>query len=391
LFGVKTRGVLAEILAVLMVLGILFTGCPMDGNDSDSDNEKGDDTEKDDDGKDSNGIKWDSESEGTLTVLNNTSKDMIIFNGQTPSATNILGGVKASATRAFDISDDVDDFDVGGYLILRGISKDEYEKNKTNLSTAKAEYSAMATYGKGKKFRTEINPSYSGEYYFKITNGGKIGMELRKNSPDGEKIGYLPALATNYALYSSTATDLTIFPVYVFYSNISKTVTTVRATSFAESASVGPRPVTDNSVQTVRLPNDPSIQWDQIVGKIVYPVAFITVTNNVGNQSSRFAVSSKVYFAQNGYDSINSGETLTFEISSSDAGKSQSLNCTLYGGTVTVAVKTEGNETPTIKNGYDYTVSLTYKGSGAVDDSASYTAIITEGDKRDIKNEITSL
>jgi hypothetical protein len=39
------------------------------------------------------------------------------------------------------------------------------------------------------------------------------------------------------------------------------------------------------------------VQWDQIAGNIVYLVAFITVTNNIANQSSRFAAASKVYFA----------------------------------------------------------------------------------------------
>jgi hypothetical protein len=373
-----------------MVTGVsgalLFTGCHDGGGGGD---DGGGTKNKDED----SGIQWTSEPNGTLTIQNNVLKDMILFQGQTPSSANILGGVRASSARTFDISDDVDAFEVGGYIILRGISKDEYEKHKSNLSQAKIEYSAMATYGQGRKFRTEINPAYSGDYYFKVGNRGKIGMELRKDSPDGEKIGYLPATRSNYAIYSSTTDDMTIFPVYVFYSNITKTVTTIRATSFAESVSVAPRPVTDNSVQTVMLPNDEGLQWDQIIANIIYPVAFVTVTNTVTNQSSRFASASKVYFSQNGYDSINSGEALTFEIEARDEGQETNLNCTLYGGTTKVAVKTEEGETPVIKNGYDYAVTLKYLGTSGSDlpDAASYTAVIGEGVKRDIKNEITSL
>jgi hypothetical protein len=221
------------------------------------------------------GINWNNEPNGTLTVLNNVSKDMVLFQGQTPSANNILGGIYANSTKTFDISDDVDDFSIGGYIILRGMTIDEYNKNKSNLANAKVEYSAMATYGQGKKFRTEISPTYTGDYYYKVTNGGRIGIELRKDSPEGEKIGYLPALATNYTLYSSSSADMTVFPVYVYYSKISKEVTTIRSTSFTDSASVGPRPVTDNSVSVVRFPNDPTITWQQIVNGITYPVAFI--------------------------------------------------------------------------------------------------------------------
>jgi hypothetical protein len=372
----KMPSFLVLLLAVTLVLG--FAGCPVEDDGKKDDTTGGD------------GIKWTNEPSGTLTVLNNTSKDMVLFQGQTPTTSSILGGVRAQTTKTFDISDDVDDFEVGGYIILRGMSSDEYNKNKSNLANAKIEYSAMATYGQGKKFRAEINPAYSGDYYFRVTNGGRIGIELRKNSPDGEKIGYLPALATNYALYSSTSDNITIFPVYVFFSNVTKQVTTIRSTSFVESASVGPRSVTDSTFATVRFPNDQNIQWATIAASIVYPVAFVTVTNTVANQSARVASSSMVYRAQNGYDSLNSGETNTFEIKGSDEGQSLNLNMLLYGDTVPVPIKQSG-DTPLIKNGYNYTVTLNYNGSGALDSGDSYTATITEGTKRDVSNEISSL
>jgi hypothetical protein len=363
----------------VLVLGLVLclVGCPDDGGGGGNNNNQND------------GIKWDNEPSGTLTVLNNTSKDMVLFQGQTPTNSGILGGVRASATKTFDISDNVDDFDIGGYIVLRGMSLAEYDANKSNLANAKVEYSAMATYGQGKKFRAEISPAYAGDYYYKVTNAGQIGMELRKDSPDGEKIGYLPALATNYALYSSTSNSMTVFPVYVFYSKITKQVTTIKPSSFGDSASVGPRPVTDSSVSTIRFPNDPSIQWNQIIASITYPVAFVTVTNNVANQDCRLASASKVYFAQNGYDSVNSGETNTFELTANDEGLSMNLNMTLYGGTVAIPVKQAGN-TPAIKNGYNYTVTLNYDGSGWNNQSA-YTATITEGAKRDVSGEISSM
>jgi len=363
------------LLAVGLVLGL--AGCKTDPDDSGNGDGGGD------------GIKWDNEPSGTLTILNNTTKDMVLFQGQTPTIGNTLGGVRAGTQKTFDISDDVDDFQIGGYMVLRAMTLTEYNSNKSNLSNAKIEFSAMATYRATQKFRAEINPAYVGDYYYKATNAGAIGIELRKDSPDGEKIGYLPALATNYALYFSSTNSMTVFPVYVFYSRITQTVTTIKPTDFGSSVSVGPRPVTDSSVATVRFPNDPSIQWSQIVANITYPVAFIRVTNNVANQDTRLASASKVYFAQNGYDSVNSGEINTFEITATDSGQSMNLNMTLYGGTVTIPVKQDGN-TPVIKNGYDYNLTLGYDGSGWNNVSA-YTATITEGSKRDVTSEISSL
>jgi hypothetical protein len=340
---------------------------------------------------DKGSVSFTDESSGTLTVSNNTLKDMVLFQGQTPQSSNILGGIRATSTRTFDIEDDVSDFAVGGYIILRGMSIDEYNANKSNLTNAKAEFSAMATYGQGKKFRTEINPAWAGDYYFKLTNGGKIGMELRKNSPDGEKIGYLPALATNYALYSTTTDDMTIFPVYVYYSATTKTVTTIRASSFGESVGVAPRSVTDSTVAAVRLPNDASLTWDQIANAIIYPVAFVTCINNISNQSSRLQVASTYYKAQNGYDSMNSGESLTFEVQATEGGQVKALNVSLYGGTCVVPVTMAGGSV-TLKNGYDYSLTLDYVGGNAdLTNAANYTAVITEDAKRSVKEEIISL
>jgi len=379
----KAIKVLIFLLSVIIGLGL--SGCPT------SPGTEGNPTENPNPGTNpgNTGISWSNEANGTLRVANNTSKDMILFIGQTPSPNSIIGGVKAGTTKTFDISDDVDDFNVGGYLILRGISNEEYEKNKANLSLVKIEYSAMATYRSGQRFSTEINPAYTGDYYYRVTNGGRIGIELRKNSPDGEKIGYLPALATNYYLYSSTPDDITIFPVYVFYSNITKEVTTIRPTSIAESASVGPRPIGDSSLATVRFPNDAALSWAQIVGSIKYPVAFIKVINNVMNQSAAFQSASRVYFAQNGYNSINSGETLTFEILASDTGQQLLMNLTIYGGNISIPIR-NGGTVLAIKNGYDYTVTLNYV-SGPVDNASSYTAEIIEVGIRDVSGEISSL
>jgi hypothetical protein len=122
-------------------------------------------------------------------------------------------------------------------------------------------------------------------------------------------------------------------------------------------------------------------------------VAFITCTNNVANQDSRFASASKVYFAQNGYDSVNSGETLVFEVTATDGGQQMNLNLTLYGGTCTVPMR-QNSTTPVIKNGYDYTVVLNWVGGGnttSVTDPSNYSAVITENVKRDVSGEISSL
>ncbi|MDR0495260.1 MAG: hypothetical protein LBG95_06515 [Treponema sp.] len=368
-------------LALVMGLILGLTGCPIDDP-------------SDPGGGGDGSINWDNEPSGTLTVLNNVNKDVVLFQGQTPNSTNILGGVKGLTTKTFDISSAVDDFDIGGYMILRGITQDEYDKNKTDLSKAKVEFSAMATYGQGKKFRVEISPNYAGDFGYKVNNIGRIGMELRKNSPDGEKVAYLPSLAVNYMLYSESSNALALFPVFVYYSKTGGTVTTLKPTDLFASVTVAPRPLADASaIQTYTFPNDQTVTWQQIVATLTSPVAYLKVVNNVPNQSAFFTVAgSNALMSQNGYDALGSGEQLTYEVESTADGTQKNLVVNLYSGAIKVPVRFSAEPTaePAIKNGYDYTVTVTFKG-GSVQELANYEAVIIEGAKRDLTSEIESL
>jgi hypothetical protein len=365
-------------LAVLPALTLALTFFSCDPDDGGDENNNGND-----------GIDWTSHPSGTLTVVNDTSSDMVLFEGQTPLASTILGGVRATSKVTIDLSTKVDDFNVGGYIIIRGIKLSEYQANKNNLANAKIDYSAMATYGQGRKYQANISPNWTGDYYYKVTNKGRLGIELHKDSPDGEKIGYLPALATNYTLYAASPDSYTIYPVYVYYNKMTNEITPFKPQSLSATASIGPRPVTDNTVATVQFPAD-NTSWEDMIQNISYPNAFIRITNNIPNQAARFQKTSTYMKAQNGYDAMNSGETLTFEVSASDAGTNINLVCTLYGGTVVVPVRFEGQTAnPAIKNGYDYTVDLNLTGADT-QAASSYTATLIEGEKRNIENLISS-
>ena len=229
----------------LLILASLITLMFFSCSDGEDDKNKGGNSAVDN-------INWSNESVGTLKVQNDTDKDVVLFHGQTPSVSNILGGVRANSSRTFDISDDVDDFDTGGYMVLRGISKDEYEKNQQDFSAAKIEYSDMVTYGNGKKNYAEISPHCFGDYYYKLTNTGRIGIELRRDSLDGEKIGYLPSY-TNYIFYADSSEAITIFPVYVYYSKSTGEVFSIKSDNYSDAITVVPRHVSDSSGITINF------------------------------------------------------------------------------------------------------------------------------------------
>ncbi|MDR2446544.1 MAG: hypothetical protein LBD58_04545 [Treponema sp.] len=242
-------------LAILpaLLFALTFFSCDPGGGGDENDQDKGND-----------GIDWTTHPNGALTVVNDTSVDMVLFQGQTPLASTILGGVRATSKVTIDLSTKVDDFGVGGYIIIRGMKLSEYQANKNNLANAKVDYSAMATYGQGRKYQANISPNWTGDYYYKVTNKGKLGIELHKDSPDGEKIGYLPALATNYTLYAASPDSYTIYPVYVYYNKMKNEVTPFKPQSLAATASIGPRPVTDNTVATIQFPAD-NTSWNDMI------------------------------------------------------------------------------------------------------------------------------
>jgi hypothetical protein len=370
----------ALVLIIGLVLGL--TGCPEEDDPGEDNNNNNNQTQND-------GINWNNEPNGTLNVTNNTAKDMVLFIGQTPTVNNIIGGVRAGASKDFDISNVVSDFQIGGFVILRGISKDEYDANKSTLNQAKIEYSAMATYGQNKKFRTEISPNYMGDYAYRVTNIGRIGMELRKDSPDGEKVAYLPSLASNMLLYADSTDGFALYPVYVYYTKSNGQITTLKPTSMFETVGVSPRAATGN-LQSYTFPADLGATWESIKGTLTSPVAYITVTNNVSNQSGRVTIAGTNRIkSQNGFDSIGSGETLTYEISSTVAGSPQNIVLSFYNGALNLPVRFEGSSTnPILKNGYDYTISVNGSGQNA----SGYTVTIIESSEaRDLSDDIESL
>jgi hypothetical protein len=214
-------------------------------------------------------------------------------------------------------------------------------------------------------------------------------MELRKDSPDGEKVAYLPSLASNMLLYADSTDGFALYPVYVYYTRSTGQVTTLKPTSMFETVSVSPRAATGGAIQSYTFPADSGATWENIKGTLTSPVAYVTVTNNVPNQSGRVTIAGTSRIkSQNGFDSIGSGEMLTYEIESTVAGSSKNLVLSFYNGVLNLPVEFVKDTNPVLKNGYDYTVTV----SGSGQNASGYTVTITESaEARDLSGDIDSL
>lgn len=362
-----------------------------DNGDKDLDKEQNNPSDPSNSTDITDGIDYKSDANGTLTIRNNTKKDMVLFEGETPTKDTILGGVRAQSSRAFNVSGK-NDFAVGGWMIIKGMAAEEYATNKDNLTKAKVEYSTMATYHSGEYYEATINAAYTGDYCIKVSNNGKIGIELHKDSFNGEKIAYLSPYKSNQYIYFDDNKSIRLYPVYVYYSTRKHTVSTLSG-DFFESRTVVPASVSEAYMQTYSFPADENTTWNQIMENISFPTAYITVSNGV-EEGAYFKIGSAQYVAQNGQDAVG-GVPVTFEVESTKDGDQKQIVLALYNGKVSVPVLTEAGEIPIIQNGCDYSVSLTkvVQGSSStiLSDPNSYKAVISAGTPRDIKGEIETL
>jgi len=339
-------------------------------------------------------INWQGSNNGTLEVFNGSNKDIVLFIGQVPKSDDIIGGVRSGKSAQFDISKYVSDFSVGGYTIIRGMTIEEYNSKKLDINNAKWEFNSMAIYKAGRKYRINIDPSFTGDYVVRLTNKAKIGLELRKNSPQGEKVAYLPAMIVNQLLCTQTTETMTLFPVYVIYNKSTGEVSTLNAEDLP--VSVSPRLATDpTKIITYYFPSNEEEAWSQVVKKLKSSVAYISVTNNIANQSVYLTNAGSQWFtSQEGYEAINPGESLMFEVKAGDwdedtqeGGQKLNLIADYSGHTKQIPIRfADENELPLIKNGYNYTVSI----EPDLNNVGNYKAIINETNKRNLEEVLMS-
>jgi len=222
-------------------------------------------------------------------------------------------------------------------------------------------------------------------------------LELRKNSPQGEKVAYLPASSVQNMLYTQTTASMTLFPVYVFYNKTTQEVNTLYTDDLKQTITVSPRSAADpTKIITYVFPYNDEDAWNKIVKKLKSPVAYIRVINQMDNQSVYFTTAgSRWLYSQEGYDAVAPGEDLLFEVKASDydedtknGGQRMNLVITYFGGIEEIYVrdeKDEENVLPLIKNGYNYEINIV---PDLKSEDSKYKAIINEVSKRDLSELI---
>jgi hypothetical protein len=327
---------------------------------------------------------------GTVEVVNNTQYDMLLFTGETISPNYVVGGVKAGSTNTVNFSNE-SDYTVGGYKLLRAVKQSEYALYK---DLSRIDHTALITYRDGAKFRTNIVSTTDGAYQYTVYNRSRdYGLELRKNSTDGDKVAYLTRGEVRRVINSPTNTELTLYPVWVAYNKVTKSIVTFSPSGNLEYQDVQPKNSSED-VAPYYFPYGGSTT-NIVFDNVELPFATIQIRNNA-YMNTNFRVANTIRTPESGYTGITSGARESYEIKST--GEGMNLNLAMNQQQIIVPIRFADGDTnkendqaglPIIRNGYVYTVSLVLVGSdqGA---TGSYTAVLEKGDAIDKGDFIVS-
>jgi hypothetical protein len=181
------KGIFKAILLVLAACFTVFTAC--DNGQPSEDNygtpESG--------GVDASGVDWTNyypTNNYSIQVRNNTAQDLVAFK-QSPSASNLIGGIPAHAN-PFGLKKDPALFAATQGFPVVLLTRQQYEENKNNLAGLAntpftriyAFYNAAGTNGNV----YEISGSLGGSCKLLIQNSTNMNVELRLNGVHGETL-----------------------------------------------------------------------------------------------------------------------------------------------------------------------------------------------------------
>jgi hypothetical protein len=201
-----------EFSVLLLVMGLVLglMGCPADG---------GDDNDGGNDGGAS--VSFTSFSPPSIYVDNKSGERLVAFKGSLNPNT-LISGIPAYATNhGLAKSNSVNNslFTTTGDFALVLITEAEYNKNKANLGGAAvfAEIYAFYNHEATNNNRFQISSKSGGTGRITLKNPTSWNIEIRRDGPTGEVLGYVSSQMTNTVLRVNAPDDYSLYPVFKRY------------------------------------------------------------------------------------------------------------------------------------------------------------------------------
>ncbi|MDR2595807.1 MAG: hypothetical protein LBC76_00660 [Treponema sp.] len=255
----------------------------------------------------------------SILVRNNTNFRLVAFQGDLIPE-KMIGGIPAHATN-HGLPMDLTLFDVTKDFPMIVLTEEQYNANKTNLSTLKNTpfTRVYVFYNKTGDNSSvyEIAAGLGGTNRFEIINASNsINVELRINGVAGETIGYAPANILNTTLFLEDG-NYNIFPVFKRYNRTRDVVETVypkgSGSNYAWFQSYSFGEGTDSATMNLKT----LLQSTTFTSG----AAWVYVNNQTTSGGIRFVEGTNVHKTASGLENIMSGNPKTFQINMPKAGE----------------------------------------------------------------------
>jgi len=199
-----------EFTVLLLVLGLILglAGCRSDGGVNNGDGNQTEGTT----------ISFASFSPPSIYVDNKSGERLVAFKGSL-NPNYLISGIPAYATnhglaKTSAVNNSL--FTTTGDFALILITEAQYNQNKNNLAAATVFSEIYAFYNNEatNNNRFQISSKSGGSGRITLNNPTNWNIEIRKDGPTGEVLGYVAAHMTNTVLRVNAPDDYSLYPVF---------------------------------------------------------------------------------------------------------------------------------------------------------------------------------
>lgn len=247
---------------------------------------------------------------GSLTINNQASFDVIIFAGKVTNNT-VMGGIRAGKSRTFDINT-LNLPARNGSFLIRAASYSTYTKKNMRVTETEVLYSGLVVYDlNNPKDKTNLN-IYAGidqeqNDYIYVSNTSKFVLELRLDNPNGEKIATLAPLQENKRVFLVKLPEGMPHQFYATYVYIDPASNEIKSFSAKDRSERQRRIPSTGEVNPMVFPGPKN------TSEIAYLVGFLRLKNDT-NESLNFMDGTRWLPDQKGRRLVESGQIQTFEL-----------------------------------------------------------------------------
>ncbi|MDR2731581.1 MAG: hypothetical protein LBB81_11890 [Treponema sp.] len=335
--------------ALVLIVGLVFglTGCDDDPN-------KGKGTT----------VSFESFSPPSIYVDNKSGERLIAFKGSL-NPNNLISGIPAYATnhglaKTSSVNNTL--FTTTGDFALILITEAQYNQNKNNLASAAvfAEIYAFYNHEATNNNRFQISSKSGGSGRITLNNPTNWNIEIRKDGPTGEVLGYVAAQMTNTVLRVNAPDDYRLYPVFKRYVASEKEIYET-VPKYTEGALTGQPYAKNFSLETANGTSSWNLgELSGLVNMSLSSGSFYLKVNNNSNTAVMFYRGDDIQLTSTGLKGIPPANSRIYSV------KITRNPDGTYPNTSDISqlkIGTEGNQlsitTSTFKLDYIYTINVT--------------------------------